>query len=116
MHIMHEIYMLYFHVIVDLVILILFILRREIIFGYLDLKVQLFYSAGSLETYLGMKYIEKVNAKHEGVEADEVLTKIIPKLAPDVHYSLANFTKALAKDDTFIPYGELIQSFSINGI
>ncbi|KAG5320608.1 HAT1 acetyltransferase, partial [Acromyrmex charruanus] len=87
---------------------------REIIFGYLDLKVQLFYSAGSLETYLGMKYTEKVNAKHEGVEADEVLTKIIPKLAPDVHYSLANFTKALTKDETFIPYGELIQSFSIN--
>lgn len=86
------------------------------IFGYLDLKIQLFYSAGCLETYLGMKYTEKVNLKHEGVAADEVLSKIIPKLAPDVHYSLVNFTKALAKDDTFTPYGELIHSFSINGI
>lgn len=87
---------------------------REIIFGYLDLKIQLFYAAGCLETYLGMTYTEKINAKLEGVEADEVLTKIVPKLAPDVHCNLSTFTKALAKDDTFIPYGELIQKFSID--
>lgn len=80
------------------------------------MKIQLFYSAGSLETYLGMEYTEKVNEKQEGVEADEVLTKIASKLAPDVHYSLATFTKAIAKDDTFTPYGELIHSFSIDGI
>ncbi|XP_029165427.1 histone acetyltransferase type B catalytic subunit [Nylanderia fulva] len=87
---------------------------REIIFGYQDLKIQLFYSAGCLETYLGMTYTEKVNAEYEGVEADEVLTKIAAKLAPDVHYSLTNFTNALTKDDTFIPYGKLIHSFSLN--
>lgn len=87
---------------------------REMIFGYLDLKVQLFYSAGCLETYLGMKYTEKVNGEHEGVEPDEVLTKIAPWLAPDAHCSLASFTKALAKDDTFIPHGELMHSFSID--
>ncbi|KAL6436986.1 hypothetical protein ACFW04_004959 [Cataglyphis niger] len=87
---------------------------REIIFGYQDLKVQLFYSAGCLETYLGMTYAEKVNAEYEGVEADEVLTKIAAKLAPDVHYSLTNFINALVKDDTFTPYGKLIHSFSLN--
>lgn len=108
--------MLYFYAHTDRNSYSLYSLHREIIFGYLDLKIQLFYSAGSLETYLGMKYTEKVNAKHDGVEADEVLTKIVPKLAPDVHCSLANFTKALAKDDTFMPYGELIHSFSIDGI
>lgn len=62
-----------------------------------------------------MTYTEKVNAEHEGVEADEVLTKLAPKLAPDVHCSLANFTKAIAKDDTFTPYGELIHSFTLDG-
>ncbi|EFN74844.1 Histone acetyltransferase type B catalytic subunit [Camponotus floridanus] len=87
---------------------------REIIFGYQDLKVQLFYSAGCLETYLGMTYTEKVNAEYEGVEADEVLTKIAAKLAPNVHYSLTNFTNALSKDDTFTPHGKLIHSFSLN--
>jgi len=95
--------------------LFLFICHREIIFGYQDLKVQLFYSAGCLETYLGMTYTEKVNAEYEGVEADEVLTKIAAKLAPDVHYSLTNFTNALSKDDTFTPHGKLIHSFSLNG-
>lgn len=93
-----------------------FFISREIIFGYADLKVQLFYSAGSLETYLGMTYKEKVNEKFDEVEADEVLSKIIPKLAPSVHYSLTNFTNALSKDETFVPYGELKHSFSVNGI
>ncbi|XP_012224331.1 histone acetyltransferase type B catalytic subunit [Linepithema humile] len=87
---------------------------REIIFGYGELNVQLFYSAGCLETYLGMTYKEKVNEKCDGVEADEVLTKIATKLAPNVHYSLSNFTNSLSKDETFIPYGELKHSFSVN--
>ncbi|KAH0948638.1 hypothetical protein HN011_001203 [Eciton burchellii] len=86
---------------------------REIIFGFGDLKIQLFYAAGCLETYLGMSYTEKASIKSDGVEADEVLTKIIPKLASDIHYSLDNFTHALTKDDTFVPYGELINSFMI---
>lgn len=90
--------------------------HREIIFGYGDLKVQLFYAAGCLETYLGMKYTEKASVKSDGVEPDEVLTKIAPKLAPDVHYSLTDFTRALAKDDMFVPHGELITSFTIDGI
>jgi histone acetyltransferase 1 len=91
-------------------------LYREIIFGFGDLKIQLFYAAGCLETYLGMSYTEKASIKSDGVEADEVLTKIIPKLASDIHYSLDNFTRALTKDDTFVPYGELINSFMIEGI
>jgi len=91
-------------------------LYREIIFGFGDLKIQLFYAAGCLETYLGMNYTEKASIKSDGVEADEVLTKIIPKLASDIHYTLDNFTRALAKDDTFVPYGELINSFMIDGI
>jgi len=63
-----------------------------------------------------MTYKEKVNEKCDGVEADEVLTKIATKLAPNVHYSLTNFTNALSKDETFMPYGELKHSFSVNGI
>jgi len=89
---------------------------REIIFGFGDLKIQLFYAAGCLETYLGMNYTEKASIKSDGVEPDEVLTKIIPKLAPDVHYTLDDFKHALAKDDAFVPYGELINSFTIDGI
>ncbi|XP_029043896.2 histone acetyltransferase type B catalytic subunit [Osmia bicornis bicornis] len=87
----------------------------ESIFGYRDLRVKLYYSAGCLETYLGMTYSEKINkAIYEGVEADEVLPKIADKLAPQVHDSLDSFIKSLKKDDTFIPHGELLHSFSVN--
>lgn len=78
--------------------------------------MKLYYSAGCLETYLGMIYSEKINkALYEGVEADEVLPKIAEKLAPQVHDSLDSFIKSLKKDDTFRPHGELLHSFSING-
>ncbi|KZC06490.1 PREDICTED: histone acetyltransferase type B catalytic subunit [Dufourea novaeangliae] len=87
----------------------------ESIFGYRDLKVKLYYSAGCLETYLGMTYSEKVNKMIcEGVEADEVLPKIVEKLAPQVHDNLDLFIKSLEKDDTFRPQGELLHSFSVN--
>ncbi|XP_015175660.1 PREDICTED: histone acetyltransferase type B catalytic subunit [Polistes dominula] len=86
----------------------------ETIFGYQDLKVKLYYSAGSLETYLGMTYSEKVNKLTYDVEADEVLPKIACKLAPKIHSNLDTFVESLKKDKTFRPYGELIYSFSVN--
>lgn len=79
--------------------------------------MQLFYAAGCLETFLGMTYTEKANdLDFEGVEPDKVLTKMAEKLAPNVHYSLDTFVNALKKDDTFKPEGELLHSFTINGI
>lgn len=88
---------------------------REMIFGYHGLKVQLFYSASCLETYLGMTYIEKANnLDFEGVEADKVLARVAGKLAPNVHYNLDTFIEALKKDDMFRPYGELLHTFAIN--
>ncbi|XP_078035492.1 histone acetyltransferase 1 isoform X1 [Augochlora pura] len=87
----------------------------ESIFGYRDLRVKLYYSAGCLETYLGMTYSEKVNKSIcEGVEADEVLPKMVEKLAPKVHDNIDSFIKSLEKDDTFRPHGELLHSFSID--
>ncbi|CAL7949822.1 unnamed protein product [Xylocopa violacea] len=87
----------------------------ESIFGYRDLRVKLYYSAGCLETYLGMTYAEKVNKMlYEGVEADEVLPKIAEKLAPQVHTNIDTFIESLKKDDTFRPHGELLHSFSVD--
>ena len=88
----------------------------ETIFGYRDLKIKLYYSAGSLETYLGMTYTEKFNKQlaYEDVEPDEVLSKITPYLAPQIHDSLDSFTKALTKDEKFRPYGELLHAFTID--
>ncbi|XP_015592461.1 histone acetyltransferase type B catalytic subunit [Cephus cinctus] len=87
----------------------------ESIFGYRDLRVKLYYSAGSLETYLGMTYAEKVNKlMYEGVEPDEVLPKFSGKLTAQIHDSLDSFIKSLKKDDTFRPHGEQLHSFSVN--
>lgn len=38
--------------------------ENENIFGYTDLHIRLFYSAGSLQTYLGIEYTEKVGTIH----------------------------------------------------
>lgn len=35
--------------------------ENENIFGYTDLHIRLYYSAGSLQTYLGIEYSEKVS-------------------------------------------------------
>lgn len=89
----------------------------ETIFGYKDLKVKLYYSAGCLETYLGMTFSEKVpKDMYEEVEPDNVLPKIADKLAPPVHDNLDSFIKSLKNDDNFKPYGELLHSFSVSGI
>lgn len=94
-----------------------FIYCSETIFGYRNLKVQLFYAAGCLETYLGMTYTEEANdLEFEGVKADKVLANVAAKLAPNIHYSLDSFISALKKDDIFRPAGELIHSFTIEGI
>lgn len=77
--------------------------------------MKLYYSAGCLETYLGMTYAEKVNKAVEKVEADNVLPKVADKLTTEVHTNLDTFIESLKKDDTFKPHGELLHSFSVDG-
>lgn len=90
--------------------------RSETIFGYKDLRLKLYYAAGSLETYLGMDYTDKINKSiAKEVEPDDVLGAITPKLATGVHENLDDFVKSLSKDANFHPTGELLHSFSING-
>ncbi|XP_012263999.1 histone acetyltransferase type B catalytic subunit [Athalia rosae] len=87
----------------------------ENIFGYRDLRIKLYYSAGCLETYLGMTYTEKADKSIcEGVEADEVLPKVREKLASEVHSSIDSFLVALKNDESWAPPGTLIYSFSVN--
>lgn len=87
----------------------------ETIFGYKDLQVQLYYSAGSLETYLGMKYTEKLHkGEFDDVEPDDVFPKLMSKLTPPVYDNLDTFIKALSKDEKFKPSGELLHSFTVN--
>ena len=56
---------------------------NENIFGYKGLEVNIFMSAGSLQTYLSHSYKEKVDpGKTDGVTADDVISPLVKILAP----------------------------------
>ncbi|XP_076356515.1 histone acetyltransferase 1 [Tachypleus tridentatus] len=85
----------------------------ESIFGYRDLKVQLYYSAARLTTFLGLKFVEKITPdKSDGVQADEVINVIGEKLQPGFYQNRDDFIASLAKDANFKPHGELLHSFN----
>ncbi|XP_014218476.1 histone acetyltransferase type B catalytic subunit [Copidosoma floridanum] len=91
------------------------VFENETIFGYKDLKIQLYYAAGNLETYLGMTYSEKVDKTlTDGVEPDEVLKNVAEKLDSKFHTNIDSFAQSLDKDLVFKPEGELLSSVSID--
>lgn len=84
----------------------------ESIFGYLDLKVKLYYSASRLTTFLGIYYAERISPeKSEGVEPDNIIKIIGEKLQPGFLTNIDDFTASLSKESNFKPYGELLHSF-----
>ena len=56
---------------------------NENIFGYKGLKVKLYMSAGSLESFVTHEFDDKVDpAKTDGVTADDVISPLVKILAP----------------------------------
>ncbi|XP_071451696.1 histone acetyltransferase type B catalytic subunit [Hetaerina americana] len=84
----------------------------ETIFGYKNPRVQLYYTAAKLTTYMGMSYSEKM-AKQDDSEVvpDEVLSMVAEYLPPGFLTSLSDLRAALPKEDNFTPFGELVHSF-----
>jgi len=81
---------------------------NEQIFGYIDLKVKVYYSACRLSTYLAFTYKDKINlAKSDGVEADDILKPLFEYYPPGYYTNVDDFSTALMKDASFRPYGEL---------
>ncbi|XP_014663140.1 PREDICTED: histone acetyltransferase type B catalytic subunit-like [Priapulus caudatus] len=87
--------------------------ESERIFGYKDLKIELYYSACKLITYLHMTYSEKVDAKQLGVEADNVLKAIAHHLPPGFCQTQEDFVMKLQKDAGFKPYGQMLSSYKL---
>ncbi|XP_046396041.1 histone acetyltransferase type B catalytic subunit [Ischnura elegans] len=84
----------------------------ETIFGYKNPRVQLYYTAARLTTYMGMSYSEKMPKQdNPEVVADEVLSMVSEYLPPGFFTKLSDLRASLPKDDNFTPYGELIHSF-----
>ncbi|KAJ9589576.1 hypothetical protein L9F63_017214 [Diploptera punctata] len=87
--------------------------ESENIFGYRDLQIKLYYSAGRLTTYFGIEYSEKVDPdKLEGYQPDDIYEKISKVLQPGFFTNLTDFCNELEKDVNFVPCGELKHSFS----
>ncbi|XP_026497370.1 histone acetyltransferase type B catalytic subunit [Vanessa tameamea] len=88
--------------------------ENENIFGYTDLKIKLYYSAGNLKTYLGILYSDMIEPKKSGgLKADDIEGALKNVLAPGYVTNLDVFVSLLEKDKLFTPQGELINSFTI---
>ncbi|KAJ2954806.1 hypothetical protein O0L34_g3114 [Tuta absoluta] len=88
--------------------------ENENIFGYSDLQIRLYYSAGSLQTYLGIDYTDKIEpSKSDGMKADDVESALKKVLAPGYTTNLDNFVSLLKKDESFTPHGRMIHAFTV---
>lgn len=87
--------------------------ENESIFGYKDLKVRIFYTAGPLNIYLGCKYSVRVDER-DGLKADDVTGKISQLLTSGCYFtSIDEFCSRLHKDELFHPFGEMVDAMTI---
>lgn len=89
--------------------------EQETIFGYKDLKINLYYIAGSLDIYYGLKYSERIDYNRDlCLKADDINEKI-NEILPMGKYttSLDTFLTDVDKNETFIPPGEKIDYVEI---
>nr|CAG4640877.1 EOG090X06NC [Eulimnadia texana] len=88
---------------------------NESVFGYQDLKIKLYYTAGNLSTYLGTEYKKKINpAQFDGATADDITGMISEKIPAGYSTNMDEFLKQLKKEKSFMPFGEMLHSHKIN--
>jgi len=89
---------------------------NENIFGYKGLKVSLYMSRGSLQSFVTHEYQDKVDpAKTDGVTADDVIAPLIKILAPgsftDNKDQFLSYLDS-DKEKNFRPMGELVNTIT----
>lgn len=90
--------------------------ENENIFGYKDLSINVYLSAGTLDVYYDVKYFQKIDdmPNNEGLKADNV--NVITEFFSGAYYTNLNefleVTEKKAK--VFEPCGEFLHEFSIN--
>jgi len=92
--------------------------ETENIFGYKDLQINVYWSAGPLDIYYDVKYSKKVEElpnNTEGLKADNV--QKITEFFPDGYYTnLEEFLNVTEKKSkTFEPMGEKLEEFTLDG-
>ncbi|KAK2150607.1 hypothetical protein LSH36_399g07001 [Paralvinella palmiformis] len=87
--------------------------QLESIFGYKDLKVQIYCSAARMITYVNVAYSAKIDPEqYDGVKADDILGLLSKHLQPGFLTNRDAFISQLTKDKTFKPFGELVHSYT----
>lgn len=92
--------------------------ETENIFGYKDLQINVYWSAGPLDIYYDVKYSKKVEDmpnNTDGLKADNV--QKITEFFPDGYYTnLEEFLNVMEKKSkTFEPMGEKLEEFTLDG-
>ncbi|KAM9343975.1 histone acetyltransferase type B catalytic subunit isoform 2-T2 [Pholidichthys leucotaenia] len=87
---------------------------EEVAFGYKDLQIQLFYTAGNLSTLFQVKYSAKVSDAYESVESDDVEGKIREIIPAGFTCNTDDFISLLEKEANFKPFGTLLHSYLLH--
>uniref|UniRef100_A0A8C9QNU4 Histone acetyltransferase type B catalytic subunit n=1 Tax=Scleropages formosus TaxID=113540 RepID=A0A8C9QNU4_SCLFO len=86
----------------------------EVAFGYKGLQIQLYYTAGNLNTLFKIKYTAKVSEKFDCVEPDDVECKIRENIPPGFCSNTDDFITLLEKEANFKPFGSLLHTYSVH--
>lgn len=89
--------------------------ENECIFGYKDLKIRLYYTAGPLNIYFGTKYTQRIDdINKDDLKADDINGNITKLLTTGCYYTnIDEFLSKLDKEKDFRPFGEKIHSWDI---
>ncbi|KAF5398216.1 Histone acetyltransferase type B catalytic subunit [Paragonimus heterotremus] len=85
--------------------------ESEQIFGYSNLKVNIWYLAGSLSTYIAVKYSTSVDPKvSKGVLPDDIYKLLSETFPYKYDRSLVDFSRTF-QNDSFSPYGTVRHTY-----
>ncbi|XP_077073168.1 histone acetyltransferase type B catalytic subunit isoform X1 [Siphateles boraxobius] len=88
----------------------------EVAFGYKGLQIQLYYSAGNLNTLFKVKYTSRVTDKFDCVEPDDVEGKVREIIPAGFCCNTDDFISLLEKEANFRPFGSLQHTYKVHNV
>ncbi|KAL5108305.1 hypothetical protein TcWFU_000087 [Taenia crassiceps] len=89
--------------------------ESEIIFGYKDPNITIAYMAGSLSTFVDIKYSEKISQSVSGgVKPDDILKSLSNVYPQGIYTEKSDFLNTFEEELKFKPFGSLRSSYTIS--
>lgn len=86
--------------------------ENERIFGYKNLRIDIFCLSSSLDFYLNVEYEEKLNSKkYQQIKADDIEATLRPWMPDETTSNLDKFIRKLSNQSSYLPFGEQISSY-----